>query len=137
MTIPLPALMLAAQIAMPVADRVPQFNVEPTCRGAATASAAIRSDKDICLRKEQQAREDIAKQWSGFQAADRARCVTSASLGGIPSYVQLLTCLEMAKAVRDYLGPHPSRSHPGSGGDTDAASRLQRLRDTEAAWTMR
>ena len=52
--IPVPAMILVAQIAMPVADRVPQFNLEPTCKGAATASAAIRSDKDVCLQKEQQ-----------------------------------------------------------------------------------
>jgi hypothetical protein len=114
MTIPLPAMLLAAQIALPVADRVPQFNVEPTCRGAATASAAIRSDKDICIKKELQARDDLAGQWSGFQAADRARCVTSASAGGIPSYVQLLTCLETAKAVRELPKDDSLRSTTGA-----------------------
>jgi hypothetical protein len=99
--IPVPAMILAAQIAMPVADRVPQFNLEPTCKGAATASAAIRSDKDVCLQKEQQARDDLNKQWTTFVAADKGRCVQSASAGGIASYVQLLTCLEMAKLARE------------------------------------
>jgi hypothetical protein len=99
--IPVPAMILAAQIAMPVADRVPQFNLEPTCKGAATASMAIRSDKDVCLRKEQQARDDLNQQWASFAAADKGRCVQSASAGGIASYIQLLTCLEMAKLARE------------------------------------
>ena len=98
--IPVPAMILAAQIAMPVADRVPQFNLEPTCQGAATASAAIRSTKDVCLQKEQQARDDLTG--NGRVCRRRqGRCVQSASAGGIASYVQLLTCLEMAKLARE------------------------------------
>lgn len=99
--IPVPAMILAAQLAMPVADRVPHFNIEPTCKGAATASAAIRSDKGICLQKEMQARDELARQWTDFPGADRGRCVQSTAAGGIPSYVQLLTCLESAKLARE------------------------------------
>ena len=39
---------------------------------------------------------------------------------------------ELREAVGDYLAPHESRSHPGSGGDPDAAQRLQRVRDAYA-----
>lgn len=39
---------------------------------------------------------------------------------------------ELREAVGDYLAPHPSRSHPGSGGDPDAAQRLQRVPDAYA-----
>ncbi len=39
---------------------------------------------------------------------------------------------ELRNAVGDYLAPHESRSHPGSGGDPDAAQRLQRVRDAYA-----
>lgn len=39
---------------------------------------------------------------------------------------------ELRDAVGDYLAPHESRSHPGSGGDPDAAQRLQRVRDAYA-----
>ncbi len=97
----IPALILAAQLATPVADRSPQFNTEPTCRGAATASSAIRSDRDVCKKKEQAARDELDKQWASFAAPDRARCVTGTQAGGIPSYVELLTCLEMAKEARN------------------------------------
>jgi hypothetical protein len=112
--IPVPAMMLAAQLAMPVADRVPQFNTEPTCRGAATASQAIRSDRELCLQKEQQARDDLAKQWTNFPGADRSRCVQSTSAGGIPSYVQLLTCLETAKLARELPKDYETRTTTGA-----------------------
>lgn len=36
--------------------------------------------------------------------------------------------LEVAEALADYLAPHDSSSHPGGGGDPDAAVRLARLR---------
>ena len=78
----IPALILAAQLATPVADRAPQFNTEPTCRGAATASTAIRSDRDVCMQKEQAARTELDKQWAGFPAPDRSRCVSSTAAGG-------------------------------------------------------
>jgi len=101
MTFPIPAMLLAVQLATPAADGVPQFNTEPTCRGAGTASNAVSGAKEVCLKKEKQARDDLARQWAGFPAADRSRCVSSTSSGGIPSYVQLLTCLETAKLVRE------------------------------------
>ena len=101
MFFPIPAMILAAQFAMPVADRTPQFNIEPTCRGAATASAAIRSDREICVQKENKAREELDQQWTNFPGADRSRCIQSTSAGGIPSYVELLTCLEIAKQARE------------------------------------
>lgn len=113
--IPVPALILAAQLATPVADRVPQFNIEPTCQGAASASAAIRSTKDICLEKEKKARDDIGQQWADFPAADRGRCVQSTSAGGIPSYVQLLTCLESAKLARQLPKDYETRTTTGVG----------------------
>ena len=40
-------------------------------------------------------------------------------------------------ALEEYLAPHESWSHPGSGGDPSAAGRLQRLRDALAAWRAR
>jgi hypothetical protein len=98
MIIPIAAMILAAQIAIPVADGPPRFNTQPTCNGAATANGAVR---DVCLDKEKQARDELGRQWASFPGADRGRCVESTAAGGIPSYVELLTCLEMAKQARN------------------------------------
>ena len=112
----IPALILAAQLATPVADRgTPQFNTEPTCRGAATASSAIRSDRDVCMQKEKDARAELDKQWAGFPAPDRARCIEGTRAGGIPSYVELLTCLEMAQHARTLPKDDSMRSTTGMG----------------------
>jgi hypothetical protein len=122
MTIPIPALVLAAQIAMPVAERAPQLNVEPTCNGAATASAAIRSEKQICLEKEKKAREELDRQWANFPAADRSRCIQSTNAGGIPSYVELLTCVEIAKQARELPKDFDRRTTTGAA-SSDSKSR--------------
>ncbi len=101
MIVLIPAVILAAQIAMPVANRTPQFNIEPTCKGAANASIAMRSERELCLEKEKKARLELDRQWADFPGGDRGRCIQSTSAGGIPSYVELLTCLEIARQVRE------------------------------------
>ena len=48
---------------------------------------------------------------------------------GITPDVELGRALrEVVEALGDYLAPHESVSHPGGGGDPDAAARLIRLR---------
>jgi hypothetical protein len=47
------------------------------------------------VRDEMQARTQLGKQWPGFDAQRREMCVQEASIGGSPSYVDLLTCLQM------------------------------------------
>jgi hypothetical protein len=129
----IPALILTAQLATPVADRAPQFNTEPTCRGAATASTAIRSDRDVCMQKEKDARAELDRQWAGFPAPDRSRCVEGTAAGGIPSYVELLTCLEMAKQARNLPKDELMRSTTGMG--TSAGKPAQSTTGTAPAKT--
>ena len=78
------------------ADRVPDFNVEPSCRGAGNATIKGR-DETACKRDEQDARTKLDQEWGQFDADQHSHCVRLSSLGGSPSYVELLTCLELAK----------------------------------------
>jgi hypothetical protein len=111
------ALLLAAQLATPqsatlvadrVANRAPAFNTDPTCQGAGTAdvgsgpmtASRLTSDHDICKKKESDARAELDGKWTKYPAADRALCVSSTASGGVPSYVELLTCLEMEQQAR-------------------------------------
>jgi hypothetical protein len=80
---------------MLVADAVPKFNVEPSCRAVAMGEAGVSRDVQSCLADENAAREDLVKQWNQFSAADRARCTALAQMGGEPSYVQLFECLDL------------------------------------------
>jgi len=96
----LPVILTASQLILAAQD-VPQFNVEPSCRSAADAIIRQngRTDK-ACLRDEQQARDKLKQEWSTFSSADQARCLRLSNSGGGPSYVELLTCLELANAAK-------------------------------------
>jgi len=103
----LPAVLaLGAQLMMPVADGVPQLNVEQVCEGIAQQGGvtfhdpAIAQEKKNCLDSEQATRDELVKQWSSFAPADKISCVNESRMGGESSYTELLTCLEMARDVR-------------------------------------
>jgi hypothetical protein len=85
----LPIILVAAHVGL-AADRVPHFDVAPTCR-------ADLSSRNACRRDEQAALDKLRKQWLSFPRAQRQSCVQLSNLGGAPSYVELLTCLQMAK----------------------------------------
>jgi hypothetical protein len=96
----LPLLLLGSQIVL-AADAVPKFDISPSCRAAARAAVSNTRDAAACERDEQTARESLEQEWSQFSPAQRVTCVRLSSLGGSPSYVELLTCLEIAKAARE------------------------------------
>ena len=50
------------------------------------------------------ARAALEKGWNQFTPSDQVRCVRLVTVGGGPSYVELLTCLEMAKQVKELPG---------------------------------
>ena len=81
------------------ADSPPDFNIEPSCRAAATA-AHNRERLQGCLDSERRAREEIIKEWPDFTAATRTQCLKAASVGGEATYTELLTCLEMTRDVK-------------------------------------
>lgn len=97
----LAALPVAAQLFVTVADKVPDFDVRPSCRAAAEAAGASTDRMQTCLQSEQRARETIVKDWSQYSAADRTNCALTASVGGYPTYTEMITCLEMARDTRN------------------------------------
>jgi hypothetical protein len=91
---------VGAHLLMPVSDHVPKFNIEPSCKGAVAASAsenlALAQSFSACMNEENQARDQLAASWTTFPAPLRTRCVAEASGLGLDSYVELLTCLQIA-----------------------------------------
>jgi len=79
---------------------VPKFDVERTCRAAAAAGLPGR-DSASCQRDEQDARSKLEKDWGQYGATQRSHCDGLVAAGGAPSYVELLTCLEMAKQAKE------------------------------------
>jgi hypothetical protein len=44
--------------------------------------------------------EHLQKQWSQLRETERRECIEEADINGTPSYVDLLTCLQLAKDTR-------------------------------------
>ena len=105
-----PIILTATQVFL-VADSVPKFDVERTCRGAAAAGVPGR-DSASCQRDEQDARSQLEKVWDQYSTAERSECDGLVTTGGAPSYVELLTCLDMAKQVKEV----PENSEKGTVG---------------------
>ena len=94
---------LLSSVMLTAADRVPNFNIEPICREVAGRAYAPHY-KETCLRKEREAEEQLRQKWATFRASDRSYCTKLASLGGVPSYVELLTCLDVAQSAARVRG---------------------------------
>jgi hypothetical protein len=81
-----------------VAAGVPRFNIKATCRQAQPLSGL--GDKSVyrgCVDSEVEARKKLAKLWRSFKVSSRMSCVGETPIGGIPSYVDLLSCLQLDK----------------------------------------
>jgi len=87
----------ALPLVSPVNDKVPVFNVAVSCRAAASAGLSVSESYQSCMNDERSAREELVRDWAAFAAGDRGRCTTESSGGGLPSYVELLVCLQMSR----------------------------------------
>ena len=98
MRIRFPAVVLGSLLATTVAmaDSVPKYDMARTCRldHAAASGLAVSESTKNCVRDEKQASAQLQKQWSKFPAPKRAGCVSQNTVGGTPSYVGLLSCLQ-------------------------------------------
>ena len=103
----LPAVFLQSHLLMTVADRVPQVDYVKTCRVESKDTGASDQDFGACQRDEEAARDKLNKQWATYSSTDKANCVSSATAGYLPSYVELVTCLEMYGFQRQSASPTP------------------------------
>ena len=110
----LPVLLLSSQIVL-AADPVPKFDIGPSCRSAGAAAVMATRNTASCEQDENNARATLEKEWSQFTPLDHADCTRLMTSGGSPSYVELLTCLEMAKQVKEL----PGGDQLDSGGTVD------------------
>ena len=88
-----PIVLVSAHVA---AGQVPKLNITPTCR-AAEVTSAIKRPQGACESDEKQARTTLEKNWRTYSSAERQRCTELTQMGGPPSYVELLTCLQTAQ----------------------------------------
>jgi hypothetical protein len=104
---PFPALVLGSSLLAVAADRVPTLNVQPSCRAAGTVGMNTGRTAETCMNDENVARDTLGKQWSEFSADDKSHCLSMISTGGGPSYVELLSCLEMSRDAKRIAQERP------------------------------
>ena len=91
------ALSFGSPLLIEVAD-VPDYDVAPACRAAVTV---MPGSFNACMKDEQNARAQLAATWDRFAGPQRDNCVqTENNTGGPPSYVELLTCIQMAQDAK-------------------------------------
>ena len=74
---------------------VPDLDVKTSCSDAQKFSTDDgKSAYKGCMQDEGNARAELAKRWGTFRPKDRQDCVQQ-GIAPSPSYVEVLTCLEM------------------------------------------
>jgi hypothetical protein len=96
MLTPIQLLLFASLPLIPIADSVPKFDMAVECRSEGGSKAELAR----CAEDEAAARDQLAQFWIQSSAADKATCVRETSIDGTPSYVELLTCLEMSRDAK-------------------------------------
>jgi len=75
---------------------IPQLNFVASCRTTSESKAT----QDSCIGDEERARDRLAKEWGRFSSANQNQCTQLSSMKGFQSYVELLTCLQMAQDAK-------------------------------------
>jgi len=111
MLLHLPIAILATLSPIRVSNTVPTFDMVRECR----LEAGSMVDFDRCSRDEAIALRQLQQAWTKFADADKKTCVGESTIGGFASYVELLSCLEMAReVVSANANPEDPRAKSGS-----------------------
>ena len=97
--------LMVAMVVFACAEEVPTLNIDPICRGIAAHARAPGEaggpnlSFTQCVNQELRIRNSLIKQWTTFSPESRRECVGEATAGGLSSYADLLTCLQIARDV--------------------------------------
>lgn len=110
MLVHLPIAILATLLPIvAVSESVPQFDIARECRFEGGSMATVEQcsvDETIALSR-------LRAQWAQFVRTDQKLCMGATTTGGFASYVELLTCLEMARdLVASNNNPDDPRTRP-------------------------
>jgi hypothetical protein len=81
------------------AQEPPRFSVEATCKEARPLTPQDTNPYESCMRDETAAERQLREIWSSSAPGQRNMCGQEAQIGGTPSYVDMLTCLQIAQGT--------------------------------------
>jgi hypothetical protein len=80
------------------ADVVPRF--EKSCKAEIADTGGVGETLASCMNDEEQARKELTQHWGEYANDDKRACIGETTSAGMPSYVELVTCLEMASDIK-------------------------------------
>jgi hypothetical protein len=100
------ALLIAcgASLVLSVADKVPEFDVSASCKAVAGFGLTLSHSPEACISDENAAHAELKQKWDSYPVAVRNRCVDETMIGS-PSYVDILTCLQMTQDAEALNSP--------------------------------
>jgi hypothetical protein len=127
------ALLALPDLASAKPDGVPRFDVARSCEDAL---AYTGDDKNLgyrgCMKDENDARAQLVQKWAHFKPGDRKDCVAQGA-APVPSYVEILTCLEMSEEADALYKPDGSHRDKPLGGAVQGKSGQDQATPSSAA----
>ena len=86
----------------PALKALPKLDVKATCRRAQPLSG-LQTSYQGCLNDETDAQRELSRTWFDFKPGPRSTCTRVTNIGGAPSYVEVLTCLQLDKQAGEAI----------------------------------
>lgn len=93
-------------------EKAPRFDIDAMCRAAPRLPASDQTTFQDCVRDETAARSQLDQHWASFDTRQREVCAQETVVGGAPSYVEVLTCIQIASGNNLPFTPSQSRRKP-------------------------
>jgi hypothetical protein len=94
---------------------LPSIDLQKLCDSSARTMTGLSGDPmktfDSCMSDEKEAREQLLRDWVTYPSSDKALCMRATDY--LPSYVEWITCAEMAKDLRRIRKEKPAPVPPG------------------------
>jgi hypothetical protein len=95
---------LPALFTLPAFARMPEINVHSVCNARAADAKILRSvpmqSIADCVHDEENARQQLSNVWESTPASTRRQCESDGRAMGTTSYLDLLTCVQMADDMK-------------------------------------
>src|SRR6266436_3537872 len=101
----LPIIILTSLHPTLIADTAPKFDIARMCQSEGGSTEAQKR----CADDETQARDTVQAEWTQFTPSAKKQCYEETNIDSTPSYVELLTCLEMERDVKTERGGKMSK----------------------------
>jgi hypothetical protein len=98
--VPVPSFLFGASLLIAVAEQVPTLDIASGCQEAAKSLGGLGQTAEVCIRSENNTRQELVKVWTQFPAADRTSCINLTRMGSKGTYTDLITCLEIKRDAR-------------------------------------